>query len=307
MSERWSAILLAGPTASGKSRLALELAQRFAGTVINADSMQVYDGLSILTARPDEADLSAAPHRLYGHVDPASVYSAGAWLRDLEPVVAEVRAAGRLPILCGGTGLYFRAVAGGLDPMPVVPDEVRARWRARHEVEGSAALHAVLANRDAQAATRIGPSDAQRILRALELIEATGEPLSRVQTGAGTPLIDGERALKLVLAPDRAVLRRRIAERFAAMVAAGALEEVAEFRKRPGATTGGASRAIGLAELGAHLDGQIGLRDALERSITRTRQYAKRQETWFRHQLDASWRRLGDAWELATAELLRSP
>lgn len=286
------AILIAGPTASGKSGLAVELAERHDGVVVNADSMQVYDGLSILTARPDADALARVPHRLYGHVAPDRIYSVGAWIRDVAPMLDEIRAAGRLPILCGGTGLYFKALLGLLDDLPEVPPEIRERWRNRLAEEGAPALHGLLARSDPIAAQRIDPADGQRIVRALEVGEAAGQPLSALQTGRRPGLLDASACVKLVTAPERSVLRQAIAERFAQMMAAGALEEVAAFRTIPGAMEGSAAKAIGVAELSAVLDGTMAQDVAVARAATRTRQYAKRQETWFRHQFDASWQRL---------------
>ncbi|MCC4296323.1 tRNA (adenosine(37)-N6)-dimethylallyltransferase MiaA [Aurantimonas coralicida] len=286
------AILIAGPTASGKSGLAVELAERHDGVVVNADSMQVYDGLSILTARPDADALARVPHRLYGHVAPDRIYSVGAWIRDVAPVLEEIRAAGRLPILCGGTGLYFKALLGLLDDLPEVPLKIRARWRNQLAEEGAPALHGLLARSDPIAAQRIDPADGQRIVRALEVGEAAGQPLSALQTGRRPGLLDASACVKLVTAPERSVLRQAIAERFAQMMAAGALEEVATFRTIPGAMEGSAAKAIGVAELSAVLDGTMAQDVAVARAATRTRQYAKRQETWFRHQFDESWQRL---------------
>ncbi|MEX6505141.1 tRNA (adenosine(37)-N6)-dimethylallyltransferase MiaA [Jiella sp. M17.18] len=301
------AILIAGPTASGKSGLALELAERFGGTVVNADSMQVYDGLRILTARPDAGDLARAPHRLYGHVDPRDAYSAGAYTRDCEVLLTELRGAAILPIFCGGTGLYFKALLGLLDTMPAVPDSLRQAWRRRLAEEGPAALHSLLVERDPAAAARIAPADGQRIVRALEIADVAGRPLSELQAGQGRPLIDGGRCVKIVLTPDRAVLRERIAQRFDSMVESGAMEEVRDFRRRFGAVGGTAGKAIGLAELGAVIDGQASLEAASERAIARTRQYAKRQETWFRHQFGPDWLRipLRNVTEIAALEVFR--
>ncbi|MEF2553079.1 tRNA (adenosine(37)-N6)-dimethylallyltransferase MiaA [Aurantimonas sp. A2-1-M11] len=286
------AILIAGPTASGKSGLAVELAERHDGVVVNADSMQVYAGLRILTARPDAEALARVPHRLYGHVAPDRSYSAGAYVRDVAPVLDEIRASGRLPILCGGTGLYFKSLLGLLDDLPPVPPAVRARWRQRLAEEGAPALHRRLADTDPVAAQRIDPADGQRIVRALEVGEAAGQPLSALQTGRRPGLLDPAACVKLVTAPDRAVLRQAIGDRFARMMAEGALEEVAAFRTLPGAMDGSAAKAIGVVELSAVLDGTMAPDLAVERAATRTRQYAKRQETWFRNQFDASWERL---------------
>ena len=292
MTGKIEAILIAGPTASGKSRLAVELAERHHGVVVNADSLQVYDGLEILTARPSAEDLRRVPHRLYGHVDPRSDYSAGAYLRDAERVLDDLRRHGRLPIFCGGTGLYFKALLGLLDRMPEVPAKIREKWRGRLAGEGSEALHAELARIDPETAGRLSPRDGQRIVRALEIGEAGDASLSVLQSGDGQALIDPERARMLVLTPDRAELRQRIAERFDAMLEAGALDEVRAFEAAcpdVGATAG---KAIGLAELSSYLRGNMAYGEARSRAITRSRQYAKRQETWFRHQFDARWLRI---------------
>ncbi|WP_102958993.1 tRNA (adenosine(37)-N6)-dimethylallyltransferase MiaA [Mangrovicella endophytica] len=290
----WKAILIAGPTASGKSALALALARRTGGVIVNADSMQVYAGLPILTAQPSAEEQAEAPHRLYGHVDPARPYSVGDWLREAVPVIQDLQAAGRVPIVCGGTGLYFKALLGGLDDMPAVPDAIRRQWRQRLADEGVAALHAVLATRDAEAASRIRPSDPQRVVRALELIETTGGRLADLQAGRSRPQIDPATTQKIVLTPDRALLRQRIADRFGLMVEAGALDEVRRLRARGDIdlATGAAAKAIGVTELARVLDGEIDQVAAAALAVTRTRQYAKRQETWFRHQFDTDWTRI---------------
>mgnify|MGYP003660580010 CR=1 FL=1 len=197
-------ILIAGPTASGKSALAVELAERLGGTVINADSMQVYAELRVLSARPSPADEARAPHLLYGHVGIAEAYSAGRWLADMGGALKEARAAGRRPIVVGGTGLYFKALTQGISGMPDVPEEVRARVRARLEGEGTAALHRELAERDPAAAARFPDTDPQRTLRALEVLEATGRPISAWQGDPpGPALVPASEAVRLVLWPDR--------------------------------------------------------------------------------------------------------
>ncbi|WAP69601.1 tRNA (adenosine(37)-N6)-dimethylallyltransferase MiaA [Jiella pelagia] len=285
------AILIAGPTASGKSRLAVELAERHGGAVVNADSLQVYDGLEILTARPSPEDLARVPHHLYGHVDPRTDYSAGAYLRDAERVLEALRANGRLPIFCGGTGLYFKALLGLLDEMPDVPVEIREKWRRRLAEEGPEALHGELARVDPATAARLSPRDGQRIARALEVGEAGNAPLSKLQSGGGRALIDPDRARMLVLTPDRAELRERIAERFDRMLDAGAIDEVRLFEASYPDAGVTVRKAIGLAEISSFLNGNKGLLAARSLAITRTRQYAKRQETWFRHQFDARWLR----------------
>jgi tRNA dimethylallyltransferase len=286
------AILIAGPTASGKSGAALALAQARNGIVINADSMQVYDGLRIVTARPSPEDEARADHRLYGHVDPALPYSAGAWLREVGAVLGEAWAGGRLPIVVGGTGLYFAALDGRLDEMPSVPAEVRARWRAALESDGASALHARLAASDPESAARIRPGDGQRIVRALEVGEAAGVPLSRLQRRRGPSLLDGAAVERIVIAPERARLREAIGRRFEAMVEAGAALEVEAFLQRPGMSGSTAGKAIGVAELAAAASGRTDLRTAIETATARSRAYAKRQETWFRNQFGPAWRRV---------------
>lgn len=289
--DRLNAILIAGPTASGKSKLAVELARHHGGIVVNADSMQIYDGLRILTARPSESDMDGIPHHLYGYADPAAPYSTGLWLDEVRHVLEAARGAGALPIFVGGTGLYFRALVEGLDDMPAVPPELRAELRRRHTQEGAASLHGELGRLDPQAAARLRPTDSQRILRALELVMTTGAPLAALQRGKGRPLLSGGGIRRIVLAPDRAILRQRIARRFDAMMAEGALDEALRFARRPGALDHSAGQAIGVAELLAADRGEMALHDAVERAIVRTRQYAKRQETWFRNQFGPEWER----------------
>ena len=284
-------VLIAGPTASGKSGLALELARACNGVVVNADSMQVYAGLQIVSARPSAADLLLAEHRLYGHVSPSIDYSVGAWSRDAVALLAELRERGRMPIVCGGTGLYFRALLGGIDDMPVIPPDVRAALRQRLADAGAESLHAELLRLDPVSGARIRPGDTQRVLRALEIIEVSGGPLAALQRGRGTPLLEPDRALKILLTPPRPVLRENIARRFDAMLAEGAVEEVEAFAAIPGALAGTAGKAIGVAEIHDHLNGTLSLPQARDRAVTRSRQYAKRQDTWFRHQFDHSWKR----------------
>src|SRR5712691_8638654 len=217
------AVLIAGPTASGKSALALELAQRLGGTVINADSMQVYRDLRIITARPTEADVARVPHLLYGHVDAAENYSAGRWCLDASAALSEVERAGRLPIVVGGTGLYFKTLTQGLAAVPPIPPDVRAAVRARLEADGAAPLHAELAARDPATAHRLMPGDRARITRALEVVLATGRSLTDWHREGMPPALDPDAAAKIFLDVDRAELYRRIDARFDTMLAAGAL------------------------------------------------------------------------------------
>lgn len=286
------AILIAGPTASGKSALALDLAEDIGGTVINADSMQVYDALRILTARPSREDEGRVPHLLYGHVPIREAYSVGRWLADVEVALAEVRAAGRLPIVTGGTGLYFKALTEGLSPIPEVPEDIRSAVRARLVEEGAETLHSELTQRDPETGRRVPPSDPQRIVRALEVIEFTGRSLADWQREPAAPaLIEPGGARRIVLWPDRDWLRARIDMRFEAMLAAGALDEVRAVMEMNLDPDLPGYRAHGLRPLIAHLRGEIGLDEAGERTKAETRQYAKRQFTWFRHQMP-DWERV---------------
>jgi tRNA dimethylallyltransferase len=286
------AILITGPTASGKSALALEWAAKTDGVVINADSMQVYDTLRVLTARPSEDDMGGVPHKLYGHVPASTTYSTGAWLRDLAPLLQALRAEGRMPVIVGGTGLYFKALTGGLSEMPEVPEEIRTRLRGRLAEEGPEALHAVLGQVDPETAARLMVTDGQRIVRALEVFEASGTPLSRHQSRSGPALVDPERAAKLVVLPDRAVLAERINRRFAGMLETGAVEEVEALLALGLPPELPVMRAIGVPEIGAYLRGELGRDEVIERGAAATRQYAKRQMTWFRNQMDESWQRI---------------
>lgn len=278
------AILIAGPTASGKSALAVTLAERLGGTVVNADSMQVYRDLAILTARPPHAEHARAPHRLYGHVDATEAYSVGRWLDDAAGVLAERQ----MPVFVGGTGLYFDALTTGIAPVPAIPAETRQRVRAR-AVDGAPALHAELARRDPETAAILRPGDTQRVLRALEVLEATGRPLSSWQREpASSPLLDPGRVLRIMLTPERAWLRARIAARFEAMTAMGALDEVSALLARALDPALPVMKALGVASLAAHLRGEIGRDEAIARAILETGRYAKRQDTWFRNRM-ADW------------------
>ena len=279
---RPSAILIAGPTASGKSSAAVALAERLGGTVINADSMQVYRELDVLTARPAPADLAAAPHRLYGTVPAREAYSVGRWLDDVGATMDEVRGERRLPILVGGTGLYFKALLEGLSPVPDIPTETREHWRALSETLGTQGLHRELAARDPVMAERLPPSDPQRVTRALEVIDATGISLAAWQGTAGTPVLGGDAVLKLLVAPEREPLYAGIDARFDGMVAQGVLEEVAALVALDLDPALPAMRAHGVREIAAHLAGRMSLDAAAAKAKTETRHYAKRQMTWAR-------------------------
>jgi tRNA dimethylallyltransferase len=290
------AILIAGPTASGKSALALQLAERLRGSIVNADSMQVYRDFRALTARPSPAEEQRVPHWLYGHVDAAEHYSAGRWLADASRVLAEVERAGRLPIFVGGTGLYFKTLNWGLSSMPGVPETVRAKVRGEAEGAAASELHARLAAQDPATAARLRPTDRQRIIRALEIFEATGRPLVEWQASPGKPLIAPDDAAAVFLSVDRTELRARIDTRFDKMLAEGALEEARAFAARKLDPSLPAMKAHGAPWLIKHLAGEVSLEDAAKEAKADTRKYAKRQETWFRHQLPQfKWLAPGEA------------
>ncbi|MGE9007016.1 tRNA (adenosine(37)-N6)-dimethylallyltransferase MiaA [Leptospira interrogans] len=278
-------MLIAGPTASGKSALALELAQKAGGVVINTDSMQVYRDLRIITARPTSAEEAQAPHWLYGHVDAAVNFSAGAWVADAAKMLSEAQAAKRLPIFVGGSGLYFKALTRGLSAVPPIPAEVREGVRARLERDGVEALHAELAQRDPATAERLKPRDRARIARALEVVEATGRALTDWHREGLPPLLPQGEFHALFLAPERDQLYARIDARFDAMLGAGALEEVAALADRHLDPLLPAMKAHGVPALIRYLKGEIGQAEAAEIGRADTRHYAKRQFTWFRHQL----------------------
>jgi tRNA dimethylallyltransferase len=276
------AILIAGPTASGKSAAALALAERLRGTVINADSMQVYRELPILTARPTIGDEARAPHRLYGIVSAGDAYSVGQWLEDTARAIEEAKTGERVPILIGGTGLYFKALLEGLAPIPDIPPEIRQMWRERAAALGAEGLHRELAARDPAMAARLRPSDPQRLVRALEVIDATGISLAEWQGGEAAPLLAARAVRRLVVAPERDVLYAAIDARFDRMMERGALEEVRALLSLgldPGLP---AMRAHGVRELATYLAGACSLEEAVTKAKTESRRYAKRQMTWAR-------------------------
>jgi tRNA dimethylallyltransferase len=285
LQENHKAVLIAGPTASGKSALALELAQEAGGVVINTDSMQVYRDLRIITARPTERQEARVPHRLYGHVDAAVNFSAGSWVTDAAKVLAEARAQNRVAIFTGGSGLYFKALTRGLSAVPAIPVEIRDGVRARLERDGVAALHAELMRRDPASAERLKPRDRTRIARALEVVEATGRSLTDWHRDGLPPLLPPGQFRALFLAPDRDQLYARIDARFETMIDAGALEEVAALAARHLDPLLPAMKAHGVPALIRHLKGEITREEAVIIGRADTRHYAKRQFTWFRHQL----------------------
>lgn len=276
------ALLIAGPTASGKSALALSVAKATGGVIVNADSMQVYRDLRAITARPSEDEERAAPHRLYGHVDASENYSAGRWAVDAEKTLRELETEHRLPIFAGGTGLYFRALTQGLSDMPQVPATVREKVRGEAEGVPSPELHARL---DPQMAKKLRPSDRQRIIRALEVYEGTGRSLAEWQQNPRKAFLDPKQTVGVFLSVDRKELHSRINARFDKMLEEGALEEVRDLAARKLDPALPAMKAHGVPWLLKHLRGAISLEEAAEGGKSDTRKYAKRQETWFRHQM----------------------
>jgi tRNA dimethylallyltransferase len=272
--------------------MALALAEREKRVIVNADSMQVYSVLDVLTARPGAAELGRAPHLLYGHVHPWQTYSTGAWLRDVGPLAQEGGFAEKSPIFVGGTGLYFRALTEGLSEMPEVPGAIRERWRARLQAEGAHAMHGLLAREDPATAALLKPGDGQRVMRALEVLEASGRSIRAWQAERGQAIVDVASARRIVVEPPRALLTKRIEARLAGMVEAGALLEVEALLALGLDPAMPAMKAIGVREFGMALAGRISLVEAVRHAALATRQYAKRQSTWFRNQLGPDWERL---------------
>ncbi|AZO63441.1 MAG: tRNA (adenosine(37)-N6)-dimethylallyltransferase MiaA [Mesorhizobium sp.] len=295
-----NAILIAGPTASGKSALALDIAERKGGVIVNTDSMQGYSVLDVLTARPSAAETARVPHYLYGHVHPSTAYSTGAWLRDVTGLIAEGIFSGRPAVFVGGTGLYFRALAEGISDMPDIPPSVRERWRYELKEQGAERLHRVLMHQDSAVAMQLRPTDGQRIVRALEVLDASGRSILEWQAARGQPLIDRDSARFLVIEPDRGELVARIGARFDQMLDKGALDEVRQLMALDLDPNLPAMKAIGVRELQAAMAGHMGFPQAIERAKIATRQYAKRQTTWFKHQLGPEWQRLrpGEKWSI---------
>lgn len=277
------AVLIAGPTASGKSAAALDLAHHIGGALINADAMQVYREAPILTAQPDGAAQAKAPHLLYGHVSARSSYSVGRYIEDARIALGKVRALGRMPIFVGGTGLYFTALTEGLADIPPIPSEIRAKARALLDEVGVGELHGRLLARDPETAAELRATDPQRVVRAWEVLEATGRPLVHWRKRQSPPLLKGMTLAPFVLDPARPLLRARIAERFEAMLDHGGTEEALALADLDPALP--AAKLLGLRPLLAHAQGRLTREAAVVEAITATRQFAKRQLTWFRNRM----------------------
>jgi tRNA dimethylallyltransferase len=277
-------VLIAGPTASGKSALALALAERHGGVIVNADSMQVYRDLRVLTARPSVEEERRVPHHLFGHVDAAVNYSVGAYVADAARILSELPS-NRLAIFAGGTGLYFKALMSGLAAIPPIDPAIRDALRARLEREGVEVLHAELSVRDPEAASRIMVRDRSRILRALEVLDATGRPIADWHREGLPPVVNADNATMIFLHPEREDLNRRIETRFGAMLREGAIDEVRALAARHLPDTLPAMKAHGVPWLRRYLAGELSLDEVAAGSIMDTRRYAKRQVTWFRNQM----------------------
>jgi tRNA dimethylallyltransferase len=283
---RKSAVLIAGPTASGKSALALERARASGAIIVNTDAMQVYDVLQVVTARPSEAEMAGVPHRLYGTVPPSVRFSTGDWLRAVARLLADEP--GRELVFVGGTGLYFDALTKGFAEVPEVPAAAMAAAEAEIAGLDRATRGALIAARDPLIAARLKAPDPQRVARALAVLAATGRSLASFQDAEQPPLLAGYTVERLVLSPDRDVLRQRIARRFETMFENGAVEEVAALLALDLDPALPAMKAIGVPEIAGWLAGRLSQAEAIERAIIATRQYAKRQRTWLRNRM-ADW------------------
>lgn len=298
------AILIAGPTASGKSALALTLAERHGGVVVNADSMQVYADLAILTARPSSSEAARVPHRLFGHIDAADAYSVGRWTSDVREALRNIEGSGRMPVIVGGTGLYLTALTSGLSEIPDVPPELRAQLRSEASEMRPAELHARLAVVDPDAAERLRPSDPQRVLRALEVFAATGCSILAFHNRRAPPALPWSAIAGVCLDVPRAELNTRIDTRFDMMMEAGALDEVEAMARRRLDPALPAMRSLGAPQLLRVLDRSVDLPSAIAAAKTASRHYAKRQVTYARHQLrDLRWVRPEDATEAIESQL----
>ena len=281
--------LIAGPTASGKSDFALKLAEENDAVIVNADSMQIYDVLNVITARPSDEDMARVQHYLYGYVSPEKQYSTGKWLKDVSDILKSVD---RNLIFVGGTGLYFKALTEGLATIPDIPEETRKKWRTRLEGEGVSELYKLLQGIDYELSRRLSEKDGQRVIRALEVYDATGKTLSYWQNKKTEPLLETGNLTKFLLLPERDVVYRRIEERFDKMVENGALEEARALDELGLNPSMPAMKAIGIPEFIDVLKGKKTIGEAIVEAKTNTRRYAKRQMTWFRHQLGGDWEKI---------------
>jgi len=283
-------LLIAGPTASGKTGLAIRAAQENDAVVINADSMQVYSDLRVITARPSNEEIASAPHQLFGHVDGSVAYSVARWLEDLQRIIEEQGLASRKLIFVGGTGLYFNALLEGLSPVPSIDDKVREKWRVSGQFISASELHKELQRLDSGMARELRESDRQRVIRALEVVESTGRSLLDWQKEKGEPFFNANLSVgKVLLMPDRALLHERINQRFDQMVAEGALDEVKLLLERRLDPSLPVMKAIGVPHLSQYFNGNEPLEEAIEKAKAATRQYAKRQSTWFRNSFGEGW------------------
>ncbi len=290
MEEKPDAVLIAGPTASGKSAFALEQAEKWNGTIINADSMQVYPVLRILTARPDDIDLARVPHMLYGHASLLKAYSVARWLEDVRYALDIIALDNRIPIFVGGTGLYFQALVEGLTIIPDIEPAVRSGLRQRLELDGISPLYAELNRCDPLVAEKLKPNDRQRILRALEVIQSTGQSIAAFQSLPNAmPVLEASSLQKFVLAPERSALHQRVERRLETMLDSGAIEEVKQLCEIDIPADHPVLKAIGVSQIREYLSGNLSRSDVVDKLIIATRRYAKRQSTWFRNQLDRTW------------------
>ncbi|AKK20604.1 tRNA (adenosine(37)-N6)-dimethylallyltransferase MiaA [Candidatus Liberibacter africanus] len=293
-----NAIFIFGQTASGKSLCALKLARKFNGAIINADSMQVYDTLSILTSRPSYQDMQSVPHYLYGHIPAQESYSVGKWLSSAVKTITEVRNNRFLPIIIGGTGLYFRALMGQISTMPEIPNEVRQNIREKIKKYGSHVIHDELSRVDHLAAQQIHPSDAQRIARALEIKVFSGRSIIEFWKQSSNPVIPLESTCKIIIIPEKDELKNRIYRRFKKMLDSGAIDEICSLVKMNLSLDLPIMKAIGVREIIALLNGEMNYDQTLNKGVVATNQYAKRQKTWISHQFKEDWIRINSIEDL---------
>ncbi|MBY7649574.1 MAG: tRNA (adenosine(37)-N6)-dimethylallyltransferase MiaA [Candidatus Liberibacter europaeus] len=292
LSKNTKAILIAGPTASGKSLLALELAYKLNGNIINADSMQVYDTVRIITSRPSDQDMQSAPHYLYGHVSVNQAYSTGKWLNCIAKKIEEVHRKGCLPIIVGGTGLYFSALIGQFSVMPDIPNNIRKDIRIKLDKYGSYVLHEELSRLDPNASEKINPADGQRIARAFEVLTYSGKSITKFWKKSLNPVIPAESAQKIIILPQRCDLKKRISERFKKMLDTGAIDEVRDLIAMDLTSDLPITKAIGIRHIISLLKGEMSYEETLQKGIIATNQYAKRQITWFCNKFDEDWNRI---------------